>query len=445
MKALFDNYTTEQDYVNAGVRPVEPMTAKEYLNDEELSLMLSSSDFIAEEKLDGTRATMHIGKDYSRIFSRRISKKTNWYAENSDSVPHLRGIKSSILDDTVIDGEMLIDGRPFKDVSSTLNCTWDKAVERQKELGKITFHAFDIIYYKGVYIAKMPLIKRKSLLRKVVDTLNNEYVTFQAYFDDTITVTIEEPTLKVIRSKKEAYSNLYNTLKKQCKENSKEDFRYITEITATLNKLETYEYILASGGEGLMLKDKEGTYKHTRGREYTKLKKFETWDCVIVDFVDPTVIYTGKESKNPNAKWDYWCDIEDNSIVLEQTMTMSEAEYKGYFPCTKFHCKGWIGTVKFGVTITNSALRKWKKLNPKEKEEIYTIDNIDYLVVGETSGFDDATRQVISKNNETFLGKVIELKGQEVLKTGKLRHPRFLRWRTDKENVECNLESHMRW
>ena len=56
----FLDYTCPEDYLNDNVIGVEPMTAKEPLNDEELEKMLTSSDYIAEEKLDGTRCTMHL-------------------------------------------------------------------------------------------------------------------------------------------------------------------------------------------------------------------------------------------------------------------------------------------------------------------------------------------------------------------------------------------------
>ena len=58
---LFLGYTCPSDYVNANVRPIEPMTAKEPLNHAELEVMLTSDEYIAEEKLDGTRCTMHLG------------------------------------------------------------------------------------------------------------------------------------------------------------------------------------------------------------------------------------------------------------------------------------------------------------------------------------------------------------------------------------------------
>ena len=187
----YSDYTNEEDYIKGNVIGVEPMTAKEYLNEEQLEEMLSSSNYIAEEKLDGTRATLHINEDGCRIFSRRISKHTNWYVENTDSVPHLREIHAPNLAGTIIDGEMRIDGKDFKEVSSTLNSVWDKAIYKQVEWGFITLHSFDIIYYKGIYIAKMPLWKRKQYLAKVIKELNSNYVKFEPYTSDNIIKTID--------------------------------------------------------------------------------------------------------------------------------------------------------------------------------------------------------------------------------------------------------------
>ena len=46
-----EEYTCVSDYEQAGVIPIEPMSAKEYLNDHELEKMLSSQQYYAEEKL----------------------------------------------------------------------------------------------------------------------------------------------------------------------------------------------------------------------------------------------------------------------------------------------------------------------------------------------------------------------------------------------------------
>lgn len=440
-KPKFNNYKSKEDYINANVRKIEPMTAKEFLNEEELELMLTSTDYYAEEKLDGTRATMHISKEHSRIFSRRISNKTDWYAENSDSVPHLRDICSTEFNDTVIDGEMRIAYREFSDVSGLLNCNYDKAIERQKEIGFVTFHAFDIIYYKGVYVAKMPLEGRKELLSRVIKTLDEPYLVLEPYTD----FIIKKPITRVFKDAllsdeelfKNKYANLYSSIYFFY---GSEDFwnkKYVE-----LDKKAWYDYILLHGGEGLMLKPKKGIYRHTRGREYTKLKKFDTWDCVILDYVPPTEEYTGKELKT----WKYWGVYRQGNLeeIVEGDEPDRPTQDHSVEPVTKHFAKDWIGTVKFGVKVEREDLAKWKKKNPKLTPELYTFANQQYLVVGETSGFDEETRAKISENKDFYLYSVIEVKAQEVLGTGKLRHPRFLRFRSDKTRTMCDYSSHMR-
>ena len=66
------------------------------------------------------------------------------------------------------------------------------------------------------------------------------------------------------------------------------------------------------------------------------------------------------------------------------------------------------------------------------------------LQVGDCSGFDEQLREYITNNKERLLGTVIEVKAQEVLKTGKLRHPRFNRFRRDKSLEMCIWQDHLR-
>lgn len=452
IQPLFADYTCPEDYIKNDCFKVEPMTAKEYLNEEMLETMLDSTDYIAEEKLDGTRCTFHI-YDKNRLFSRRISKKTNWYAENTDSVIHLRDLEvDPSLKDTVLDGEMRIDGKEFKEVSSTLNCLWEEAIARQEELGYITFHAFDIIWYKGVYVARCPLWKRKEFLKRVTDSINSPYVHYEEHFDETKVVTITDKMVRDFMYKEiseSAYPNLYRTLVNnidfdidhfELNDGYGADFEFDLEV----DKRTFYEYVIYNGGEGIMLKHKNGKYYHKRGREYTKYKKFDTWDVVILDYVDPTRDYTGKEAENPSAKWDYWYDAEDDSRIVEATMTMEEAESQGLLPCTKHYAMEWVGTIKYGVLITEKELEKWVKTNPKDKPEVITIDNRHYLVVGECSGFDEETREYITQNKDKLRFTTIEVGANEIMKTGKLRHPRFMRFRDDKDSDQCIWKDHIR-
>ena len=54
-------------------------------------------------------------------------------------------------------------------------------------------------------------------------------------------------------------------------------------------------------------------------------------------------------------------------------------------------------------------------------------------------GFTEDMRLEISSNEQKYLGKVVEIKYQCVASNGRLRHPRFVRWREDKPADECTL------
>ena len=50
----------------------------------------------------------------------------------------------------------------------------------------------------------------------------------------------------------------------------------------------------------------------------------------------------------------------------------------------------------------------------------------------------------MTENQKELIGSVLEVKANELFKdTGKLRHPRFLRFRTDKSPLECTLKGHL--
>jgi len=433
----YQDYSCPEDYIKDGVIPIEPMCAKEEDREEELEKMLApNSGYYIEEKFDGTRALNHIDGKSSRVFSRRISVKTDWYSENSDSLPQLRRLRLKEWKRTVIDGELFIPNRPFKDVSGTLNCLWDEAVRRQIDLGEIVLHVFDIIWYKGIYIARMPLWKRKQYLQKVVDELDSPYVKMVQYSDTTITV---DPDLKFIgRFLKGELKEVYPTLHEELEAQKNRKYPY------ELSKRAYYEYIVATGGEGVILKDKNGKYYHKRGREYTKLKKFITREVVIIRFDPPTKEYKGK-FPTPE-KWRYWESYDgvvlDTSDSQQFTEVQSNPEY--YVPVSKFYAENWVGNVVYGVLVT-----------PKEKDTLlrtkkgkdfifHKVCGLDLVEVGDCSGYNEEQRYKFTKNKEDYIGKVIEVKANELFKdTGKLRHPRFLRERPDKNADQCTWKDHL--
>ena len=442
----FSHYTRE-NYKAEGIIPIEPMSAKEPLNAEELENMLTSEFYYAEEKLDGVRATLHIREEGNRLFSRRISKKTNWYAENSDNVPHIRDLfVDSYWMGTVLDGELRIEGGDFKDIASVMNCLPQEAVTRQETLGKVTFHAFDIIYYRGVYIAKLPLHERKELLSEVVSHLESPYILEERFVDKSILVDYTKALKDCYLHDKDKLKHNYNNL-----------FNYLKTINQDIDKLlltkkEWYEYIVFHGGEGLMLKNINGKYKHQRCREYTKLKKFETWDLVIFGYTEPTKYYEGKALNDPNHSWDYWMRELDGSKILK-SMTMAHVQQwkerynETLYPITKNYYYEHIGNIQLGVVMTKEELEQWEKVNKKTAIRIPLVgyDELSLVYIGECGGLTDSERQEISYNKDKFMLKVVEVKGHEVSKkTGAIRHPRFMRFRTDKDLTQCTWKDHIR-
>lgn len=382
-------------------------------------------------------------KGYTRCFSRRVSEKTKWYCENTDSLPQLRGLDIPEMNGTILDGEMFIPNRPFKDVSSTLNCKWDKAIDRQLDLGFIVFHAFDILFYKGIDLRKMPLKRRKHYLKLAVDKINSEYVKMVEYHSCGSLIPVKIDDVAKLRQKESSYPNLVSEINALDKGNNP----FINPVGVTPRAY--YEYIVATGGEGVMVKPLDGKYHHKRGREYQKIKKFLTREVVIMGFTDPTDEYKGKFPTID--KWDYWETTEGDRVDLSLYTPPEREKFKKNWypdecrPISKHYCNYWVGTIRFGVTITPEEMLKLPK-NKKFNIEEMILDGDDVLVleVGECSGFDEETREMFSEDPNSWVGKVIEIKANEIFKdTGKLRHPRYLRVRGDKAPTDCTYKDHI--
>ena len=438
LEAMFpiDEWNTPEAYEFAGIKGYEPMTAKELETEEQQDEKLNSEDYFLEEKFDGTRALMYFCKqDYvesgevadaegwCRVFSRRISKKTGFYAENTDSVPHLREINKPELAGTIIDGEMFINGLPFKEVSSTLNCLWDKAVDRQIEKGFISFHAFDILFYRGIDLRHMPLERRKKYLKIVVEESESPYIELVDY--QICGKMIDTRPYHFLHGKP---IEVYEELRDKGKLSNYPAF----ENTCLPHKIDNYhltprafyEYIVATGGEGLIVKPKQGKYHHKRGWEYSKIKAFLTREMILVDFEEPTREYQGKAPKN----WGYW---------------------EGDTPVTKHYYNRQVGNLVLGVLLTEEELasipeKKRGKLYTTPYANVYRHDDLYIMEVCVTSGFDDDTREYFTRNRKRLIGSVVEVKANGIMTdTGKLRHPRYLRMRPDKNAEQCTWKDHI--
>ena len=195
--------------------------------------------------------------------------------------------------------------------------------------------------------------------------------------------------------------------------------------TNTLPPRAFYEYIVATGGEGLIIKSKDGIYQHKRGWEYSKIKAFLTREMILIGFTEPTKEYTGKAPKD----WEY---------------------YENGVPVTKHYYFNQVGNMKLGVLLTEGELSSIPK---NKRGEIHKpsnfdlcVDDEDYYImeVCECSGYTDEQREYFTEHIEELLGSVIEVKANGVMKdSGRMRHPRFLRLREDKAPEQCIWSDHV--
>lgn len=134
-----------------------------------------------------------------------------------------------------------------------------------------------------------------------------------------------------------------------------------------------FERVVASGGEGLMIKDSDLKFRAGRTNGMCKVKKTVSREYVCMGF-----------SKT------------DASTYIKQGFT--------------------VGAILGGLYV-NGTLK-----------EVVSV-----------GAFDFSWRRKFSDNPEEYIGKVVELGGYEIFKSGALRHPFFVKFRDDKTHEDCVL------
>jgi len=241
-------------------------------------MLADNSDWLAQEKIDGSRYMMFMTPCGNRFTSRQKSRKTGTPVEKTDNVPHLSQLIVPALFGTVLDGE--IQHSDFSQTVSIMGSLPDEAIRKQEKLGYISYKVFDIVRYRGNDVTDCGYEKRIELAEKVVNEIKVKY---------------PESKIEVLP--------VYTT-----------------------GKLDKFHDIVYSGGEGLVLKYRYSAYElsHSepkRSKYQIKLKKYLTDDVVIMGATSPTKYYDGGDKD-----WQYVLDGKK----------VTRAWYKGWIGAIKF-------------------------------------------------------------------------------------------------------------
>lgn len=418
---------------------LEPMSAYEdldYLTNNPLE-----ATQIAELKMDGHRALVHIGEEANRVFSRRISKKTDWYNENTDCVPHIRDLVLDEYAGTVIDGEMDY-GTTSMGVQSVMGALPANAIQYQFKNGFIKFFAFDILYYKGINVQKMPLWKRKVYLMEVINAFQEQYGDCNMEFTKIYVHSQASKTLS-LWWKAYASPSIYELL---------ETYVYLVKDYKT-----KFEEVISDELEGMMVKDIHTTYEQKKTKNMIKLKGQSTWDCVMMGLTEPTKEYEGKHLET----WNFW-ENPQGELVRDDEVTEGFMLVKaGYKPVSKPYFMGWCGGIQFGVfrevsfdfilgeygeqgfdiMMDNSEIEFTREINGEPHYKLL-------YHVGDCKGLTESILQDLKENAYKYIREeiVLEVLANGIIdkSKGSLRHPRWKQWRLDKSAETCTFKDHIR-
>ncbi|AEZ50556.1 putative ATP-dependent DNA ligase [Bacillus phage BCD7] len=422
---------------------LEPMGGFE--NDEYFDQEQGVHD-VAELKLDGHRGLLHMGTESNRNFSRNIIKRTDWWGENSDCVPHIRDSVVPNLAGTVLDGEFDY-GTDSMHVQSVMGSLPANAVQYQFENGFISFYAFDILYYKGINIQAMPLWKRKYYLMKAIleiwEVYGREYIKFHEMYMPRKTFGKLRDLLTLGY---EAELDVMNEFGKHCIIYEDNFYKLFLELTE-------------KGKEGIMIKNLMTIYEQKKTKNLIKAKEKETWDVIITNLTLPTKKYEGKLWEEERIEeWRFWEYPDENNsiIILEEGEKIPYDVLEIGTPVSKPYAMGWCGGIDFAVIKKMTDEEYHDLVNDGYEDQAFDdnsaiwIDKKPYWLqhVGTCKGLNEQTMEDLKQNGEKYIKerRVLEVLANGIIdkETGSLRHPRFKQWRDDKNFEQCTFNAHIR-
>lgn len=250
---------------------------------------------IGTVKKDGYWSQLVKDKNEVHLYSRSISKKTGYYNDNIDKVPHIKEwARENLPNGTTLVGEIYYPGGTSKNVTTVLGALPQKAIERQDgECGKLHFYLHDILAYNGE------------------DYVMNEVAYSYRYSNLCRYIDIRTPLIKEVEVA-ECVDNTY------------------------LDLAAYAEKVMSDGEEGMVYRTESGLYVPGKRQPQTMFKikrSVDNVDLTIMSILAPEYAYNGK---NPD-KWPF----KDKDGV----------------PITKAAYYGWAGGFTLGAFLPDGQTR----------------------------------------------------------------------------------------
>ncbi|WP_224485554.1 non-homologous end-joining DNA ligase [Robertkochia aurantiaca] len=325
MKAL-ENILDEHDFGKAEKKAfpgfVAPMLAT--LTDD----YFDDPEWIYERKLDGVRCLVLIEEGEISIYSRNEKELNNTYPELKEA------LQKGDHPDLILDGEIVAFKGNVTSFSKLQNRMQIKDPEKARERGVTVYlYLFDIIYYENYSLSELPLRQRKQILKKVIKW--------------------RDPLRYVPHRNEEGKAYREEACRK--------------------------------GWEGIIAKDANSTYVHSRSKKWLKFKCAKGQELVIGGFTEPEGERVGF------------------GAMLVGFYKNGNLQYAG----------------KVGTGYDDAFLEEWRE----------NFDQIEQ----DSSPFEDFDDDDGGDNHWIKPKYVGEFGFTEWTGSNKLRHPRFLGMRYDKE------------
>ena len=128
----------------------------ELFDPKRLKEILPEGTYNVSEKIDGVRCFVHKKGNDVRLFSDQGKE-----FDKQRVAPVIESVKKKFKEDVILDGELVLEGGIHQDVAGYLH---SKGKPDPKELKRIYYYVWDILYLNGKPLASKPFIQRWDIL-----------------------------------------------------------------------------------------------------------------------------------------------------------------------------------------------------------------------------------------------------------------------------------------